>query len=162
MPHTIRPATPSDVPLILALVRELAVYEHLEHEVVADEAALAATMFGPDAKAEAVIAELDGEPVGFALFFYNVSTFLGRRGLYLEDLFVRPSARGTGIGRALLAHLAGLAVERGCGRMNWAVLEWNEPAIKFYQSLGAERVDAWRIFRLDGEALRALAARTAA
>ncbi|MDB5368149.1 MAG: N-acetyltransferase [Rhodospirillales bacterium] len=159
MPHTIRPATPSDVPLILALVRELAVYEHLEHEVVADQAALAGTMFGPDANAEAVIAELDGEPVGFALFFYNVSTFLGRRGLYLEDLFVRPSARGTGIGRALLAHLARLAVERGCGRMNWAVLDWNEPAIKFYQSLGAELVDAWRFFRLDGEALKALAAR---
>jgi GNAT superfamily N-acetyltransferase len=162
MPHTIRPATPSDVPLVLALVRELAVYEHLEHEVVADEVTLAATMFGPDANAEAVIAELDGEPVGFALFFYNVSTFLGRRGLYLEDLFVRPAARGSGIGRALLTHLARLAVERGCGRMNWAVLDWNQPAIRFYQSLGAELVDAWRIFRLDGDALRALAARDGA
>jgi GNAT superfamily N-acetyltransferase len=159
MPHSIRPAVPSDVPLILALVHELAAYEHLEHEVVADEASLGATMFGPHANAEALIAELDGEPVGYALFFHNVSTFWGRRGLYLEDLFVRPPARGTGIGRALLAQLAKIAVERNCARMNWAVLDWNEPAIQFYRSLGAELVESWRICHLDGEALQTLAAR---
>jgi GNAT superfamily N-acetyltransferase len=159
MPHKIRPATRADIPLILSLVRELAAFEHLEHEVVADEASIGDTMFGPDANAEALIAELDGAPVGFALYFHNVSTFLGRRGLYLEDLFVRPAARGSGIGRALLAALARIALERNCGRMNWAVLDWNEPAIEFYRSLGAELVESWRICRLDGAALRALAAR---
>jgi GNAT superfamily N-acetyltransferase len=159
MSHTIRPATLHDVPLVLALVRELAVYEKLDHEVVADEALLADSLFGPRANIEAVIAELDGTPVGFALFFHNFSTFLGRRGLYLEDLFVRPAARGSGVGRALLRHLAKIAVERGCGRMEWAVLDWNEPAIGFYHTLGAKCVDEWKIFRVTGDALHALASR---
>lgn len=157
MTHAIRPALPADVPLILSLIRALAAYEHLEHEVVADEAAIHATLFGADAVAEALIAELDGAPVGFALYHHNVSTFLGRRGLYLEDLFVRPEARGFGLGRALLAELARIAMARKCGRMNWAVLDWNEPAINFYRSLGAELVESWRICRLDGDALKRLA-----
>jgi GNAT superfamily N-acetyltransferase len=158
MPPTLRPATPSDVPHILGFIRELAAYEKLEHQVVATEAQLAAHLFGPRPAAEVVLAEIDGRPVGFALFFHNFSTFLGRPGLFLEDLYVQPHARGHGIGRALLTHLAGLAVARGCGRMDWNVLDWNEPAIGFYQKLGAEVLPDWRTCRVTGDALSRLAA----
>ena len=157
MPHAIRPAVPADVPLILALIRGLAAYEHLEHEVVADEAAIHETLFGATASAETVIAERDGEPVGFALFHHNVSTFLGKRGLYLEDLYVRPSMRGSGLGTMILKHLAALAVERECGRFEWSVLDWNENAIRFYEKAGASVLPDWRICRVTGEALQALA-----
>ena len=146
-----------DVPLILELVRALAAYEHLAHAVVATEQVLREELFGPRAVAEAVIAREGDEPVGFALFFHNLSTFLGRRGLYLEDLFVLPEHRGRGVGRLMLRHLAGLAVERRCGRLEWAVLDWNEPAIGFYRSLGARAMDDWTVYRLEGEALRRLA-----
>jgi GNAT superfamily N-acetyltransferase len=159
MPPTLRPATEADVPHILGFIRELAAYEKLEHQVVATEAQLAAHLFGPRPAAEVVLAEIDGRPVGFALFFHNFSTFLGRPGLFLEDLYVQPHARGHGIGRALLTHLAGLAVARGCGRMEWSVLDWNEPAIGFYKSLGAVPMDEWTVFRLTGDALIALARR---
>jgi GNAT superfamily N-acetyltransferase len=155
----IRPATRSDLPRILAFIRELAVYERLEHEVVASEADLAAALFGPRPFAEVVFACLDGAPVGFALFFHNFSTFLGQPGIYLEDLYVGPEARGLGIGRRLLVWLACTALERGCGRLDWAVLNWNEPAIGFYRSLGAVAVDDWTTFRLTGEALEQLADR---
>lgn len=155
----LRPATRDDPPLILALIRELAEYEKLAHEVVATEAQLEESLFSERPYAEVVIAEWHNEPAGFALFFHNFSTFLGRRGLYLEDPFVRPALRGKGIGKALLAHLARIAVERGCGRFEWAVLDWNEPARRFYESLGAKAVSEWDIFRVTGEALQALAAR---
>lgn len=155
----LRPATRDDLPLILALIRELAEYEKLAHEVVATEAQLEESLFSERPYAEVVIAEWHNEPAGFALFFHNFSTFLGRRGLYLEDLFVRPALRGKGIGKALLAHLARIAVERGCGRFEWAVLDWNEPARRFYESLGAKAVSEWDLFRVTGEALQALAAR---
>ncbi|HYH78736.1 MAG TPA: GNAT family N-acetyltransferase [Longimicrobium sp.] len=154
---TIRPATPDDVPLILRFIRELAEYERLAHEVVATEDGLRDTLFGPRPYAEVVIAEEAGEPAGFALFFHNYSTFLGRPGIYLEDLYVRPEARGKGIGRALLAHLARLAVARGCGRLEWWVLDWNESAIRFYRALGAQAMDDWTVFRVTGEALARLA-----
>ncbi|HUI59624.1 MAG TPA: GNAT family N-acetyltransferase [Steroidobacteraceae bacterium] len=154
---TIRPATANDVPLVLQFIRDLAQYEHLEHEVVATEHTLRQALFGPRPYAEVVFACLGGGPVGFALFFHNFSTFLGRPGLYLEDLFVRPQARGHGIGRRLLQWLAQTAVERGCGRLEWAVLDWNEPSIGFYRSLGAVCMDEWKIFRLTGAALSRLA-----
>lgn len=155
----IRPATEGDAPLILALIRELAGYEKLAHEVTADEATLRRNLFGEGHRgAEAVIAEHGGEPAGFALFFHNFSTFLGRPGLYLEDLFVRPAFRGGGVGKALLAHLARVAKERGCGRLEWWVLDWNEPAIGFYRSIGAEAMDEWTVYRVTGEALDELAA----
>ena len=154
---TIRPAKRADAPLILSFIRELAAYEKLAHEVVADEAAIAETLFGSTPCAEVVIAEIAEEPVGFALFFTNYSTFLGRTGIYLEDLFVRPGARGQGAGRALLGHLAKLAVERNCGRLEWAVLDWNEPAIGFYEKLGATPRSEWTTYRLAGERLKALA-----
>jgi GNAT superfamily N-acetyltransferase len=150
----IRQAEPGDVPLLLQLIRELAEYERLAHEAVADAAGLNDGLFGPRPTAEAVVAEVDGAPAGFALFFHNFSTFLGRPGLYLEDLFVRPAMRRQGVGRALLLHLAKLAVARGCGRFEWSVLDWNEPAIAFYRSLGATPLDQWTTFRLTGEALR--------
>ncbi|HEX8391149.1 MAG TPA: GNAT family N-acetyltransferase [Longimicrobium sp.] len=150
----IRPAAPDDVPLILAFIRELADYERLLHEVVATEERLRATLFGPRSAAEVVIAEADGAPVGFALFFQNYSTFLAQPGIYLEDLYVRPEARGRGIGRALLGHLARLAVERGCGRLEWWVLDWNASAIAFYRGLGAEPMEDWTVYRLAGDALR--------
>jgi GNAT superfamily N-acetyltransferase len=153
----IRAATPDDVPLIFALIGELAAYEKLSHEVVATEQQIRATLFGDRAVAEVVIASLDGTPVGFALFFPNYSTFLGRPGLYLEDLFVRPEARGFGAGRELLEHLARLAVERGWGRLEWRVLDWNEPSIAFYRKLGAEPLEDWTVFRVTGEALKKLA-----
>jgi GNAT superfamily N-acetyltransferase len=158
---SIRPATEADVPLILRFIRELAEYERLLHEVVATEDALRATLFGPRPAAEVVIAQDDGgEPLGFALFFHNYSTFLAQPGIYLEDLFVRPEARGRGVGRALLAHLAALARGRGCGRLEWWVLDWNESAIRFYRSLGAQAMDDWTVFRLTGEPLRRLAGET--
>src|SRR5579871_2941319 len=153
----IRAAVPADVPLILSLIRELAEYERLAHEVTASEADLHTALFAPKPAAECRIAELDGKPVGFALFFHNFSTFLGKPGLYLEDLFVRPEARGKGVGRQLLAHLAKLSLQRGCGRFEWAVLDWNAPAIRFYGSIGARMLDDWRINRLTGEALEKLA-----
>lgn len=155
---SIRSATVDDVATVLRLIRALADYEKLAHEVVATEDSLRAALFGPKPDAECVIAREGTRPVGFALFFHNFSTFRGRRGLYLEDLFVEPDCRGKGYGRALLAHLAGLAVERGCARFEWSVLDWNAPAIGFYQSLGATVMDEWRICRLTGDALQALAA----
>ena len=153
----IRAATAGDVPLILGFIRELAAYERLAHEVIATEEGLRDTLFGPRPYAEVIIAEAGGEPAGFALFFHNYSTFLGRPGLYLEDLYVRPAARGRGIGRALLAHLARLAAERGCGRLEWWVLDWNADAIRFYRSLGAQPMADWTVFRVSGEALERLA-----
>ena len=153
----IEPATELDVPLILRLIGALAEYERLAHQVVATEAALRDTLFGPTPAAEVVIAHVDGQPAGFALWFHNYSTFLARPGLYLEDLFVLPEWRGHGVGRRLLSHLAGVAVERGCGRMEWAVLDWNEPAIGFYRKLGATVLEDWRICRLTGDTLAALA-----
>jgi len=153
----IEPATERDVPLILRLIGGLAEYERLAHQVVATEAALRDTLFGPTPAAEVVIAHVDGQPAGFALWFHNYSTFLARPGLYLEDLFVLPEWRGHGVGRRLLSHLAGVAVERGCGRMEWAVLDWNEPAIGFYRKLGATVLEDWRICRLTGDTLAALA-----
>jgi GNAT superfamily N-acetyltransferase len=157
MPLTIRSATVADVPLILDLIRGLAEYERLPHEVVATEALLRETLFGPAPGAEVLLAELDGESAGFALFFHNFSTFLGRRGLYLEDLFVRPAARGRGIGKALMRHLARTAIDRGCGRFVWQVLDWNAPSLAFYESLGANVVREWLTCRLEGPALAALA-----
>ena len=156
-PVTIRAARPADVPLVLAFIGELALYERLEQQLVATEADLASALFGPRPYAEVLLGCLADEPVGFALFFHNFSTFLGKPGIYLEDLFVRPAARGAGVGRRLLAHLAQLALERGCGRLDWAVLDWNEPAIGFYRGLGAARLDDWTTFRLSGEALARLA-----
>jgi GNAT superfamily N-acetyltransferase len=153
----IEPAREQDVPLILQLIRGLAEYEKLAHEVIATEAGLRETLFGPHQSAEVVIAYATDEPVGFALFFHNYSTFLGKRGLYLEDLFVRPEWRGRGAGRALLTHLARIAADRNCGRFEWSVLDWNEPAIKFYKSLGARPMDEWTIFRVAGDALATLA-----
>jgi GNAT superfamily N-acetyltransferase len=160
MTLSIRPAVPADLPLIAALIRELADYEHLLHEVRFDGAALGEHLFGARPMAEVAIGEVDGTAQGFALWFHNFSTFEGRPGIYLEDLFVRPGARGCGLGRALLAHLAALAVERGCARFEWSVLDWNAPSIAFYRKLGARPMDDWTIMRLDGEALAALAART--
>ena len=161
----IDPAREQDVPLILRLIKALAEYERLSHQVVATEATLRDTLFGPNPSAEAAIAyalsgrsgdaaKADGnEPVGFAVWFYSYSTFLSRPGLYLEDLFVLPAWRGRGIGQALIRHLARIAVERGCGRMEWSVLDWNEPAIRFYRSLGARAMDQWTVYRLTGDAL---------
>ena len=157
MPLVIRPAIEADVPLVLELIRALAEYERLAHAVVATEDVLRASLFGPQPGAEVLIAEMEGEPAGFALFFHNFSTFLGRRGLYLEDLFVRPDYRGQGVGRALLARLAAIAVARGCGRFEWAVLDWNEPAIGFYRALGAVPLSDWIVHRVTGEALTRLA-----
>jgi GNAT superfamily N-acetyltransferase len=154
----IRPATPGDIPLILQFVRELAEYERLAHEVSATEEQLRATLFGARRIAEVVIANHDDAPAGFAVFFANYSTFLGRPGLYLEDLFVRPEARGNGIGRALLEYLARLTVDRGWGRLEWRVLDWNEPSIAFYRKLGAEPLDDWTVFRVTGSALLRLGA----
>lgn len=154
---SIEPATTADVGLILSFIRELAEYERLLDQVAATEELLREQLFGARPGAEVVIARWRGEPAGFALFFHNFSTFVGRRGLYLEDLFVRPAYRGHGIGRVLLAHLARIALERGCGRLEWWVLDWNEPAIGFYRALGAEAMSDWTVYRLAGEPLRALA-----
>ncbi|MBF5090011.1 GNAT family N-acetyltransferase [Novosphingobium sp. NBM11] len=159
MSISIRSATPADLPLIGAFIRELAEYEKLAHEVRFDEAVLGAKLFGPRPYAEVVIGEVDGAAQGFALFFHNFSTFEGRPGVYLEDLFVRPAARGAGLGKALLAHLAALAIERDCARLEWWVLDWNEPAIGFYKALGARPMDEWTVMRVDGEALARLGAK---
>jgi GNAT superfamily N-acetyltransferase len=155
---TIRPAAVHEVPIILQFIRDLAQYEHLEHQVVATEAMLSEVLFGPRPYAEVAFACLAGEPVGFALFFHNFSTFLGRPGIYLEDLFVRPEARGHGVGRRLLTWLAAEAVSRNCGRLEWSVLDWNEPSIRFYRNLGAVLMNEWKIFRVTGPALSQLAA----
>lgn len=150
----IRSASVEDVPEILRLIRGLAEYEKLEHEVVATEERLRRSLFGERPAAEAVLGLLEGRAVGFAVFFHNYSTFRACPGLYLEDLFVEPAHRGSGYGKALLLHLARLAVQRGCERMEWSVLDWNAPAIGFYQSLGAKLLDDWRICRLTGDALK--------
>ena len=155
----IRPATSADVPLILQFVRDLADFERESDKVIATEPMLFEALFGPHPAAEAVIAELDGTPVGMALFFHNFSTWTGWRGLYLEDLYVTPEARGAGVGKALLQHLAALAVERGCTRFEWSVLDWNEKAIRFYKSMGAEPMEEWTAYRVTGDALAALAGR---
>ena len=155
-------ATPADVTLILSLIRELADYERMSDQVVATEADVERALFGERPCAEAVIARVGDEAVGFALFFQSFSSFVGRPGLYLEDLYVRPAHRGRGIGRGLLAHLARLAVERGCGRFEWSVLDWNELAISSYLRAGAVPMDEWTVYRLTGEPLRALAAEAAA
>ncbi|HEY0341222.1 MAG TPA: GNAT family N-acetyltransferase [Steroidobacteraceae bacterium] len=154
---TIRPATEQDVPLIQGFIRDLARYERLEHEMVASEEGLRKTLFGARRYAEVVFACVGDDPVGFALFFHNYSTFLGKPGIYLEDLFVRPEARGRGIGKRLLTWLAQTTVARDCGRLEWAVLDWNEPSIGFYRSLGAVLKSEWQIFRLTGDPLQALA-----
>jgi GNAT superfamily N-acetyltransferase len=153
---TIRCASESDVPTILGFIRALAKYEHLEHECFATEASLRQTLFGQRSYAEVVLACVDDTPVGFALFFHNYSTFLSKPGIYLEDLFVNPEVRGRGIGKRLLQWLAKTAVERDCGRLEWAVLDWNEPSINFYKSLGAVCKSEWQIFRLTGPALTAV------
>ncbi|HET7773757.1 MAG TPA: GNAT family N-acetyltransferase [Burkholderiaceae bacterium] len=157
----IRAATPADVPRVMALIRALAEYEKLSHMVVADEATLHAHLFGTRPYVEVVMAcegtGSDEVAVGFALFFHNYSTFLGRPGLYLEDLFIEPAYRGRGYGKALMVHLARLAVERGCGRFEWSVLDWNQPSIDFYRTLGAVGMDEWKLQRVTGEALVRLA-----
>lgn len=150
MPCSLRSATVADVPLILDFIRGLADYEKLAHEVIATEDALRRTLFGSPPAAHVVIAEVGGQPAGFALYFFNYSTFLAKPGLYLEDLFVKPEFRGSGTGKALLLHLAKIANTRDCGRMEWSVLDWNEPAIKFYESIGARRMKEWQICRLTG------------
>ena len=152
----IRPAEPADVPVVAELIRQLARFEKLEHEVVLTEELLMAGLFGARPYAEALLAEEDGPPIAFALFFSSFSTFLARPGMYLEDLFVLPDHRGRGVGRAVLAHLARLAIERGCGRLEWAVLNWNQEAIRFYERLGARPNSEWTVYRLRGEALHAL------
>jgi GNAT superfamily N-acetyltransferase len=153
----IAPAQEADLALILGLITELAEYEKLSHQVVATEASLRRALFGPQRAAEALIARVDGECAGFALYFHNFSTFLGKHGLYLEDLFVRPTYRALGVGKALLGHLARVALARDCGRFEWAVLDWNRSARNFYESLGAEANPAWVNYRITGEALERLA-----
>jgi len=157
MTLSIRSARAEDIPLIAQFIRDLAEYERLAHEVRFDEAVLQAKLFGPRPYAEVLIGEIDGEPQGFALFFHNFSTFEGKPGIYLEDLFVRPEARGSGLGKALLKRLAALAVERDCARLEWSVLDWNEPSIQFYLGLGTKAMDEWTIYRVDGGALGELA-----
>lgn len=153
----IDPAVETDAPVILDLIRDLAEYEKLSDQVTATEADIARALFAEPPRAEAVIARLDDEPIGFALFFHNFSTFVGRPGLYLEDLYVRPAFRGRGFGRRLLAHLARIAVDRGCGRFEWSVLDWNAPAIAAYRHAGAAPLDDWTVYRLTGDALNRLA-----
>ena len=155
---SIRPASEQDTPLILQFIRKLPDYEKLSHEVVATESGLREWLFGARPFAEVLIASWSGEPVGFALYFHNFSTFLGRPGIYLEDLFVELELRGKGIGKALLIQLAQIAEARGCGRLEWAVLDWNRPAVEFYRKLGADAKDEWTVFRLTGDSLRRLAA----
>lgn len=157
MSLSVRKAAPGDEALILGFIRELADYEKLSHEVVATPAHLTKTLFCENPKAFALVAELDGEAIGFALYFFNYSTFLGRHGLYLEDLYVQAAHRGAGAGKALLAALAKIAVENDCGRLEWSVLDWNAPSIAFYKSLGAAAMDEWTVYRLTGAALGALA-----
>ena len=157
-PKTVlRFATVEDVGLIIDFIRQLAAYEKKSDEVVTDEDQLRQSLFGERRVAEVVIASYEGEPAGFALFFHNFSTFLGRPGIYVEDLFVIPKLRGHGIGKILLSYLARLAVERGCGRLEWWVLDWNEPAIRFYERLGAQAMDEWTVYRVTGDTLEELA-----
>ncbi len=155
-PHTLRAATPADLSAIVALICELAAFEHLEHLVVVTPESLRPHLFGERPVAEAVVGEVDGAVVAFALFFTNFSTFLGQPGLYLEDLYVQPAHRGRGLGKALLKHLGALALARGCGRFEWSVLDWNENAIRFYEKMGATVMPEWRICRVTGAALPAL------
>lgn len=157
-PLHIRPAVENDVPLILSFIRELADYEQLAHEVSASEADLRMHLFGANRAVYAEIAFIGSEPAGFAVYFFSFSTFVGRPGLYLEDLYVKPAWRRRGIGRALLAHLAAIAVDHGCGRMEWAVLDWNELALRVYRGIGARAMNEWTVQRLTGDALKALAA----
>jgi hypothetical protein len=155
--YSLRPATPADLPALVGLIRELAEFEHLAHLMVATPESLRPHLFGPAPVAEAVVADVGGQTVAFALFFTNFSTFLGQPGLYLEDLYVQPAHRGSGLGKALLRHLGALAVQRGCGRFEWSVLDWNENAIRFYEGMGATVMPEWRICRVSGEGLAAFA-----
>jgi GNAT superfamily N-acetyltransferase len=155
----IRVATEEDVPLILRFIKELATYERLSHEVSVTEELLTDSLFGERRVAEALLGYLEDDPAGFAIFFHNFSTFLGKPGIYLEDLYVRPEFRGAEVGLALLVHLAKVARERGCGRLEWSVLDWNEPAIGFYKGIGASPVSGWTVYRVSGEALEELAGR---
>jgi GNAT superfamily N-acetyltransferase len=157
MKPAIRAATEADVPLILAFICELAAYEKLSAEVTATEDQLRATLFGPGRFAEALLACADDQPVGFAIFFHNYSTFLAQPGLYLEDLYVQPAFRGRGLGKLLITTIARIAVERGCGRFEWTVLDWNKPSIEFYENLGAEMKANWRIMRVTGSSLEKMA-----
>jgi GNAT superfamily N-acetyltransferase len=157
MTINIRNAVIDDLDLIIGFIRALAAYERLADAVVLDRTLLGCHLFGERPMAEVIIGEIDGTAHGFALFFHNFSTFEGRPGIYLEDLFVEPEARGSGLGKALLARLAQLAMERGCARLEWSVLDWNEPSIAFYKALGAKPMDEWTVFRMDGDALTALA-----
>ncbi|MEO1135216.1 MAG: GNAT family N-acetyltransferase [Pseudomonadota bacterium] len=161
MSLSIRQAAPGDEPTILGFINDLASYEKLAHEVTAKPSDLTKTLFGEAPKAFALIAEWEGEAIGFALYFFNYSTFLGKHGLYLEDLFVQPGHRGRGAGKALLAALAKIAVDNDCGRMEWWVLDWNAPSIAFYKSLGAQPMDEWTVYRLTGNQLSSLAAKAA-
>jgi len=154
---TLRPAEIADVPQMLAYIRELAEYEREPHAVLATETDLLRDGFGPEKRYDCIMAEWEGAPAGFALFFYNYSTWRGRAGIHLEDIFVRPAFRGKGIGKALLIRVAAIAVEQKCGRLVWDVLEWNAPAIGFYEEMGAKMLTEWRIMRVDGDALLALA-----
>ena len=157
MPASIRPAIAADVPTLLRFIRELATFEKLEHEVSATEPLLAETLFGPNAKAYALLAEHDGQPIGFCLYFYNYSTFLGRPGIYIEDIYVQPAHRSHGLGRQFFEYLASQAEREGCGRLEWWVLNWNQRAADFYRRLGAEPMDEWTVYRLTGAPLSALA-----
>jgi len=154
---TLREAAAEDVPVLLSLIRELAVYEKMADQVTATEENMKVSLFGIRPGAEALLGELDGEPVAYAVYFHNYSTFAGRLGLYLEDVYVKPELRGKGMGKAILSYLARLAKERGCARFEWSVLDWNEPSIRFYRSLGAVSLDGWTVFRMTGEALDRLA-----
>ena len=158
MPLTIRPATPDDAELILRFITELAIYEKAEHEVKTDAAGIRDSLFAERATAHGLICEHQGRPIGYAVYFFNYSTWLGKHGLYLEDLYISPEARGLGAGKALLRHLAQLAVARDCGRFEWSVLDWNTPAIDFYQSFGARPQSEWTTYRLTGQALLDFAA----
>jgi GNAT superfamily N-acetyltransferase len=159
MTLSLRDATPDDLPRVLHFIRALADYERLSHEVRADEATLARFLFAEPRRAEALIARWDDEAVGFAVWYYSFSTFLGRPSLYIEDVFVNPDARGRGIGKAIFAHLAARAIAQGCGRMEWSVLDWNAPSIAFYRALGAKPREGWTLQQLTGDALTSLAAR---
>ena len=158
MPIDIRPATPEDAELILRFITDLAIYEKAEHEVKTDAAGICNSLFAEGSTAHGLICENDGQPIGYAVYFFNYSTWLGKHGLYLEDLYVSPEARGLGAGKALLRHLAQLAVARGCGRFEWSVLDWNTPAIDFYESFGARPQSEWTTYRLTGQALLDFAA----
>ena len=153
----IREATPDDIGVILHFISELAIYEKAPEQVKTNAGMIEATLFGPDAKTRCLIGEIAGEAVGFAVYFFNYSTWLGKYGIYLEDLYVSPEHRGKGAGKALLVHIAGIAVDNDCGRFEWSVLNWNAPSIEFYKSLGAIEMSEWRIYRVAGEALRKLA-----